>query len=582
MMPFMTSKDLLAEPVPFFVSCSNTTTEANKTGSWRFLQPRYARKTAPCSAACPAGEDIARVEMLACKGRLEEAVQIILRENPFPSVCGRVCFHPCEGVCNRGKFDEPVSVRQIERFLGDKALESGKNHTPVAARSNGKRVAVLGGGPAGLSAGYFFVQLGFECELFEAAAEPGGLLRWGIPRYRLPEDVLREEIRRIERLGLVIHCRSPFSEEDLKELQKRWDALFLACGHGCGIRLGIPGEAYADDGLAFLSRVRSGSLLPMTGKAAVIGGGNTAVDVARSLRRFGLDPVIVYRRTRRDMPAFAHEVAMAVDEGVELMELTAPLSIIEEPGGLLLNLQKMRVSDRRFDGRSRVIPDGGRVETLRVQKVFTAIGAVPAHAWQVPPKDRNRILTLSHCTLVDGETPMVFGGDLNNIRKSVADAVASGKQAAMALDTLFHKGRAAIQDRLAPCRLGDGPALSMEIFTGGRRKENHPHVVSYEDLNPDYFEPSPRAAPGILAVEKRVEGFAEVESTLAAPAAALEAGRCFNCGTCNDCDNCRLFCPEMAVTVENLRQIDLQYCKGCGICVVECPRCAMVLQEETA
>ncbi len=202
----MTKRRESSETMPIFISRSHISTEINKTGSWRFVRPRYEDKTAPCSAACPAGEDIGRIEMLAAKGLYKEAAETILRENPLPAVCGRVCFHPCESACNRQTFDEAVAMHCLERFLGDVAFLEEDRLCIDRLPAKGKRVAIIGSGPAGLAAGWFMTRLGFECDLFEAKSKPGGLLRWGIPRYRLPEDILEKEIKRIENQGVTIHC----------------------------------------------------------------------------------------------------------------------------------------------------------------------------------------------------------------------------------------------------------------------------------------------------------------------------------------------------------------------------------------
>jgi Pyruvate/2-oxoacid:ferredoxin oxidoreductase delta subunit len=240
----------------------------------------------------------------------------------------------------------------------------------------------------------------------------------------------------------------------------------------------------------------------------------------------------------------------------------------------------MKVSGGAINGRARVIPDGTNSETFRVQRIFTAIGAEAEKLWQVPAGENKKMLNLSHCTLAVKDLPMVYGGDLTNRLKSVADAIASGKQAAMVLDILFQKGWDAIEARLAFARVGSGPGLSMEIYTGGERSGRNPHVVSFGEINIDYFQVSPRIVPPKRSPDERIKSFSEIERTFSEDPAIQEASRCFNCGICNGCDNCRVFCPEVAVLLEDTRRINLDYCKGCGICVVECPRNAMGLEEE--
>lgn len=557
-------------------------TEANQTGSWRFMRPKYVEKTAPCSTACPAGEDIGRIEMLANQGLIKEAWETILIENPFPSVCGRVCFHPCEAACNRAELDEPVAIRHIERFLGDAAVQGGMKIDLEKLPVNGKKVCIVGAGPAGLAAGYFLTRLGYSCDVFEAETEPGGILRWGIPEYRLPETVLKNEIARIENFGVKIHCEKPVTQNFLKEAASQYDAFFIGCGHGHSMQMNIPGEKMAYDGLEFLKILRREEVTVFDGVSAVIGGGNTAIDVARSLVRLGTTTILVYRRRVQDMPAFQNEVEMAVKEGVEIMELSAPVRIEKDGEEYLLALQKMKISGTETsEGRARVVPDGEQTKLLRVRKIFRAIGAEALETWQSPQEKNTEIQHLSHCKFTGKDLPFVFGGDLTNQTKSVADAIASGKQAAMALDIFFQKGWDAVEKRLASCRVGNGRALSMESYLGGVRAVRNSHIVSYEEINTDYFASASRIESPLRSKNKSIQSFSEIEGTVTKTQAMEESGRCFNCGICNGCDNCRLFCPEIAVVLKDTRrQINYDYCKGCGICIVECPRNAMALEEE--
>ncbi|MBU0987837.1 MAG: FAD-dependent oxidoreductase, partial [Proteobacteria bacterium] len=444
----------------------------------------------------------------------------------------------------------------------------------------GKKVLIAGAGPAGLAAGYFLARLGYSCDVFEAKAEPGGILRWGIPRYRLPETVLKQEIDRIIDLGVNIYCNTPVSQLFLNEVGGRYDAVFLGCGYGRSLKLGIPGEKLALDGLEFLFNLRRDAGTAVKGTAAVIGGGNTAVDVARSLVRLGEETMLIYRRRKQDMPAFPKEVAMAAAEGVEIVELAAPIRIEADGRKMMLTLQHMKVSGMQT-GRAQVVPDEKATRRLRADRIYTAIGAQAEASWQMPPGKNAAITRLSHCAFTTNDLPLVFGGDLTNSNKSVTDAIASGKQAAMVLDTFFDDGWEAVLQRLNKCRVGNGPALSMESYLGEERIVRNSHIVQYEAINLDYFSPAPRIAPPILAVDQHSRSFSEIEQTLTGDQVLQETGRCFNCGICNACENCRLFCPEVAVTLkDSRRQVNLDYCKGCGICVVECPRNAMALEEE--
>ena len=543
------------------------------------MKPVYTGRTAPCSAACPAGEDIPHLEHLASRGRFREALESILKENPFPSVCGHVCFHPCESACNRSHLDAALAIHALERFVGCWGTKEKIPPSIQTAPTNGRHVAVIGSGPSGLSAAYFFRRLGYRCDVYESEKEPGGLLRWGVPSYRLPTAILKHEIERIENLGARIYCGRKVSASFLQTAAERYHAVFVGCGLARPIRMQIQGDAQALDGLTFLKDVRKGSKDVFSGVSAVIGGGNTAIDGARSLVRLGSHPIIFYRRRIEDMPALGEEIVLAQQEGVEIRELTIPARMDKDARGITLQLQKM-VTDGFDPGsnRVRVIPIQGGQETLPVQRVFTAIGAEVENLWQ--QTEHESCLHLSHCTLTNDGIPVAHGGDLVNQVLSVSDAVASGKQAAMAIDSCFKDGWAFVEKKLAGCRVGQGPALSMESYLmNDVFQQRHPQIVGYHEINTAYFIPADRTEPMVEGPEERRASFSDYRSDFTTRSASDEADRCFNCGICNDCDNCRLFCPETAVIVEDTRKIDMDYCKGCGICVVECPRGAMTLEE---
>jgi NADPH-dependent glutamate synthase beta subunit-like oxidoreductase len=526
--------------------------------------------------------------MLTTQGLLTKAWETILEENPFPSICGRVCFHPCETACNRAELDEPIAVRSLERFLGDHNISKNKTLDANKVAQHSKNIAIAGAGPAGLAAAYFLSRLGYACDVFEAQSAPGGLLRWGIPAYRLPDDILSKEIKRIEYQGVTIHCETAVTEEFMEKIRTTYDALFIGCGYGRPIVLKILGEELANDGLEFLRQIRQGKMIPIRGTVAVVGGGNTAIDLARSLLRLGAKPIIVYRRRRQDMPAFAPEIEMALTEGIQLKELVSPIRFEEiksssskSNGNYLITLQKMKVAAKQIKGRARVIPDGEKTESLTVDHIFIAIGAGPEAHWTTPSTQDSHQLKLSHCNIIEQELPVVFGGDLTNEAKSVTDAIASGKQAAIALDVLFKKGWEAIEASLFSCQVGAGPALSMASYLGENHNNRSAHIVSFDEINIDYFQPAARVTPVMLSADESHLSFSEIESTLSQSAASIEAARCFNCGICNACDYCRVFCPEVAIVAEkSQRYVNLDYCKGCGICVTECPRNAMALEEE--
>jgi NADPH-dependent glutamate synthase beta subunit-like oxidoreductase len=571
------------QEMPLHISRSTLSSRINKTGSWRYVKPIYDEKTAPCSAACPAGEEIPQIEMLMVEKRYREALETILNENPFPAICGHVCFHPCENACNRSFFDEAVAIHHMERFIGNLAVQDKIRASVQITPPNGRRIAIIGAGPSGLSAAYFLCRLGYACDVYEAETSAGGLLRWGIPAYRMPAGIVEKEVDRIRRLGVRIFLGERVPADFPDTAKDRYHALFIGCGQAHAVNAKIPGETADMDGLAFLRRLRKGRADAAKGISAVIGGGNTAVDIARSLVRLDSEPIIFYRRRRQDMPAFADEVRMALEEGVQLRECVVPAHMKRDGEDILLALQGTTMGNiDPITGRTRFKASGQACGIVRVQRVFTAIGAEPDACWSLSHMDGENILRLSHCAMTFSGLPAVYGGDLVNKIQSVADAVASGKAAAMAIDTYFTEGKDHIEKRLQACRVGQGTALSMTSYIAlaeGRGCKNM-HTVAYGEINTDYFAHFPRTEPQPTAPQERVRSFSKIVGDYSAEEACREAKRCFNCGTCTGCDNCALFCPEAAVSVDTIRKIDMDYCKGCGVCVVECPRNAMTLKEE--
>jgi len=581
--------------VSLFISRSSASTSSNKTGSWSFSRPRRAERSAPCSAACPCSEDIPRIEMLASRGLADEALASILEENPLPGTCGRVCFHPCEAACNRGGIDEAVSVNALERSLSDATVTAAPpaRKLPPSAR---KKITIIGSGPAGLSAAYFLARLGHECEILEASSAAGGLLRWGIPEYRLPSAALEREIARVESLGVRIRLGRPAGEDMLAEPSRGRDAVVIATGHGRPSALGVPGDELALDALGMLARSRRGEerRFPRGGApVAVVGGGNTAVDAARTLLRLGAEPIIVYRRRREDMPAIGAEIEAALAEGVRILPLAAPSAIEGSDGKMALKLRRMRSGDAGADGRASVAPVPGEDFALEVSAVYAAVGASAAERWMLPRE--GSALRLARCAIdptAAGGRPVAYAGDLTIGRESVSDAIASGKEAAIALDALFSFGIKGVAAEIERALAADGGSASMEAYSRGPRATRSRAIVKAEDLNADYIERSRRANGRALESAKAALSFAEVECGLGPAEAAAQAGRCLNCGICNDCDNCRTFCPEAAVDVgppgsgdpawTSPRAPNLDYCKGCGICATECPRGALSMEEASS
>jgi len=447
---------------------------------------------------------------------------------------------------------------------------------------------VVGAGPAGLSAAYFLRRFGHAVDLFDAREEVGGMLRYAIPEYRLPKDALSWEV------GLILSDGVRFFPErrlghDLTWAElSRFDAVYLAIGDWTPVPLGVPGEESARDGLALLEAVRRGERPSFEGSVAVIGGGDTAMDVARTLLRLGSHPEIVYRRRIGDMPALPEEVEEVREEGIPSRTLLSPSRIRTAGDGLLeLELTPMRSVEGEGKARARVVPSGEPPVTMKVSAVFSAVGASHSEGLPRESADPSRTVSIGpHLRLLPegawkGRTPVFLGGDLVNDAKTVVTAIASGKEAAVVIDASF---RGVAPERILPgIRIGEKGALSMNRYRGGDRGKRQDHVVRFEEINAIYFESLERKARPRVTLDERRTGFDEVRMRISGSMALREAERCFHCGLCDQCDNCYLFCPDIAVLRDartNRREIDYDYCKGCGVCVVECPRNAMVLEEE--
>lgn len=557
----------------------------NKTGSWRYLKPLYENKIPPCNQACPFGNDIEGFVRLIELKKYEEAWIRLKEENPFPKVMGRVCFHPCERACNRGKFDEAISIKALERFAGEFANPTKLFRKPKTL--SGKKVAIIGSGPAGLSCAYFLARLGHKAIVFEADPEPGGLLRYGIPEYRLPKDVLASEIEDVLRLGVELKCGIKVGKDiEFAKLLREYDALFIGTGAQKSRKLQIPNENHPDviSAISFLKKVNSKERVRVGKNVAVIGGGNSAIDAARVAIRLGADEVtIYYRRSRAEMPVFEEELLDALKEGVRLEELVAPLRVLVTDKGIEgLEMVKMKLGEPDSSGRRTPIKIEGSEFLIICDQVITALGE--EQDYSVFPSE----------LLVDGKIVVDWFGRTNNEKvfasgdlclanRTVVDAGGGGKRAAIAIDLYL---RGAVSD-FSPVRIGPSGNLSFSHYIGsGVAHASLPSnkVVSFEQLNVDHFFSAKRQPSRELKVDERIKGFKEVALSLSEQEAHYEATRCFHCGVCTECDNCYTFCPDVAITHNanggDPYVINYDYCKGCGICVYECPRCSMTMIEE--
>lgn len=534
-------------------SVSTTSSLENKTGSWRFANPVFINRLSPCHVQCPAGEDIAGYMYLVAQGKFEDAWRLIMKENPFPAVMGRVCYHTCETRCNRAEHDEAISIHMVERFIGDYGLAHGMK-IKLTRPEIGKKIAIVGAGPAGLSAAYHLRVMGYGVDLFDANELPGGLMRYGIPPYRLPKDILDGEIARLSDMGIAFNMGVKVGEGLVwEEIGRRFDAVFVAIGAHRETDPEIKGtdKRGVFTALEFLRNVTPGKCPDPGKKVAVIGGGNSAIDCARVLRRLGAKATIVYRRSQAEMPAHREETEMARAEGVEFIFLASPKEIYGQADVSGIELLKMCLGAKDGSGRRRAEPTGETFD-LECQSVLLAIGE-SLRIEDLPPSlvcEKNLVRT---DTAGRTNEAMYFaGGDIIDIQRTVTHAIGSGKRASVAIDG-FLKGME---------NLGN---------TGGE-------PIAYSGLNPFYFDHRPRTRRHVVSVDKRISDFIEVVETPSEEEVIYEARRCFNCGLCTECGNCYIFCPDCSI-IKNPDDhgyvVDLDYCKGCGICVQECPRGAM-------
>ena len=558
----------------------------NKTGSWRYLKPRYSDRVPPCNEGCPAGNDIEGFVRLIGEGKPAEAWRLLKEENPIPAVTGRVCFHPCETACNRGKYDQTTSIQALERYVADHA--TGEIMKPLR-KSSGKKVAVVGAGPAGISAAYHLTRLGHKVTIFDALPKAGGLLRIGIPAYRLPDEILDKEIADLEKMGIEFVLGARVGKDVSFEKMLTYDAVFVATGVHANRALDVPGEEAKGvmPGLALLTKVALGEKVKIGKRVAVIGGGNSAVDAARAALRLGAHVTIYYRRTEVEMPAFEEEVEDAKAEGVKLEILTAPSRIIVEDGAVAgLELRRMMLGEPDESGRCRPLDVKGSEFTVPCDMVLTAIGEYGDLSF-LPDEIKREWGKIKIDDFGLTSHPSVFaGGDIASAQQNVARAIGDGKRAAIAVDRRLNG--ATMEEIGGNIIIGQkGCVSAAQYLQTGQSHAKHiggKHVVPFEEINQWHFEKMPRDEMPRLSLPKRAKTFGEINLGFTDEQAAHAAERCFHCGVCTMCDNCYMFCPDVAIAHKTDGgygyDINFDYCKGCGICVKECPRSAMVLEEE--
>jgi 2-oxoacid:acceptor oxidoreductase gamma subunit (pyruvate/2-ketoisovalerate family)/2-oxoacid:acceptor oxidoreductase delta subunit (pyruvate/2-ketoisovalerate family) len=510
----------------------------NKTGNWRVLAPEYVTKEAPCTSNCPAGTDVRLFVKQAGEGKHEEAFKTIYSHNPFPSTCGRVCPHFCQQNCNRETLDEKLNVGAIERYLGDLGVKLRVEPKQIIHK---KKIAIIGAGPAGLTAALRLRNLGYSVTVYEALEKAGGMMRIGIPEFRLPQNVLDKEIELIVKQGVEIVLNK---KVEIKELEDEFSAIIVATGAHISSNMNIANEELAIEGLDFLNEFKmNGKAFDINkgDKVAVIGGGNTAVDVARTTLRLGGEPTIYYRRTQQEMPAIPHEIEEALDEGVKIEFLTTPLGMENSSEDKLkLVVIKMELGEEDESGRRRPTPIKDSENELIVDKVITAIGQKNdsyAFGSDIQPKQGK----------LDNASPVFCAGDMA-WGGTVTEAIGSGNEVAKEV-AAFMEG--------------------VEY----KKEKNRTDVVGSEDINFTYYLPTASHHNPIIKQETLFNNFDEVVKGLTTAQVVEESNRCLHCGDCYSCGNCFNYCPDSAIFLDenNRIRIDYDYCKGCGICANECP-----------
>ena len=535
---------------PFAITLDVGSSLANKTGSWRTARPVYLDRLPPCNNQCPAGENIQSWLFLAEEGKYEQAWRKIMEENPFPAVMGRVCYHTCEGACNRGKVDLPVGINSVERFLGDQALKYGWTIQP--GKPTGKKVMVLGAGPGGLAAAYHLARLGHAVTVFEANPKAGGMIRYGIPKYRMPREKLNAEIARIAGMGVDIKLGTKVADVAKTMKDGKFDACFLAVGLQNGRKVDIPqdGTLPVLDAVTVLRAVELEEPVALNGRVVVYGGGNTAIDVGRSAIRLGaLSVTVVVRESREQMPAHHAEISEGIEEGITVVNLRQ----INQITGKTLTLEVM------VPGEGRELVRTGQTENIEADVVVQALGQTGDFA---PFSGLTGIVVQDGAVqvgtnLMTGAVGVFAGGDMIPSQRNVTAAIGLGKKAARNIDA----------------------------FLRGAKYEPKPksEVADVAKMNTWYYSDAPRTIRPMLDVVRRTTGFAEVVGNLDEDNALFEARRCMSCGNCFECDNCYGVCPDNAVIKlgpGNRFKFNYDYCKGCGICVSECPCGAIKMVPE--
>jgi len=528
-------------------------TQRRMVGPTRSIRPDYVDLLPPCNNACPAGEDIQGWLALAQAGKNLQAWRHLVSDNPMPAVHGRVCYHPCETSCNRGELDSAVSIHAVERFLGDQAAEHGWK-LPIDAKPSGKRVLVIGAGPSGLSAAYHLTRLGHQVEIMEAGPLPGGMLHFGIPAYRLPRDVLMQEIGRIEAAGVKITLNHKVVDLLAEQTAGKFDAVFIAIGAQAGRHIDIPAQdaAHVMTAVSLLHQVGVGAPPKLGRRVVIYGAGNTAMDAARTAKRLGAEEaLIVFFSDRTHMEALPFEAKEALEEGVNIKWLSS----IRDIHGKDLKVELMALDDKG------VPQPTGTFETLQADAVIMALGQQAETSFLRGVPDiafTSDGVILVGPDMMTGHAGIFAGGDATPSNRTVTIATGHGKKAARHIDGW----------------LRHSPYLPAP---------KHP-IVSFADLHLPLYSDAIASSQAELAPEQR-KGFSEVTGGLSEAAALHEAKRCLSCGNCYECDICYAACPEDAISKLGPGRgfrVEMTLCTGCAVCFEQCPCHAIEMISEPA